>query len=191
MEVFRVSEINANQRKEKIVKMKLQTAKVLWGENRKDATFLLLESIDDPRGDDLRERMGFDDEYEVGNTKSGLTSPIIISIGAVVLLVVGFLLGTFFDLNGGDSTIPQVESATNIEDQIIETIIAPTPEPGEPLTQPLIEMTGTASQVQQTQSALATQQGEVMNFLDATDTAAYEQATATESARETQAAGGN
>lgn len=180
-----MSEINVSKQKEKIIKMKLQTAKVLWGENRKEATFLVLESIDDSRADDLRERMGFDEDFEVGRH-----SPVpikIIGIGALVLVVLSFLLGTFLDLGGaGDTSANPVMT----EDDIVNTIIAPTPESGEPITQPLVEMTGTASQVQQTQSAIEDVQDSSMSLLDATETARYEQGTATEDARSTETASG-
>ncbi len=182
-----MSEINVSKQKEKIIKMKLQTAKVLWGENRKEATFLVLESIDDSRADDLRERMGFDEDFEVDYTGHSPVPIKIIGIGALILVVLSFLLGTFLDLSGaGDISANQVIT----EDDIVDTIITPTPESGEPITQPLVEMTGTASQVQQTQSAIEDVQDSSMSLLDATETARYEQGTATEDARSTETAGG-
>ena len=168
--------------------MKLQTAKILWTEDRKEATFLILESIDDPRADELRERMGFDDDFEVGHTDHSSIPIKIIGIGTVVLVVLSFLLGTFLNLDEGNNSIQVNQTIT--ENEFIETIIAPTPESDKPLTQPLIELTGTASQVQLTQASIAKEQESTMNLLDATQTAKYEQGTATENARATQAAGG-
>ena len=176
-----------SQQQEKIIKMKLQTAKILWAEDRKEATFLLLESIDDPRADDLRDRMGFDDDFEVKGTQQQSIPLVSIGIGAVVLVVLSFLLGTFLDLNGAsDASANQMIA----EDEIINTIIAPTPQPDEPLSQPLLEMTSTASQIQQTQLAIENNQNTSMSFLDATETARYMQATATEHARLTAVEGG-
>ena len=180
-----VREMKMSQQQEKIIKMKLQTAKILWAEDRKEATFLLLESIDDPRADDLRDRMGFDDDFEVKGTQQQSIPLVSIGIGAVVLVVLSFLLGTFLDLNGAsDASANQMIA----EDEIINTIIAPTPQPDEPLSQPLLEMTSTASQIQQTQLAIENNQNTSMSFLDATETARYMQATATEHTRETQSA---
>lgn len=180
-----MSQLSQRERNEKILKMKLQTAKVLWGEGRKDAAFLILESIDDPRADKLRTQMGFDDEYEIVGEKGNSLSPIFIGVGAIILVILSFLLGTVLDLNGQEAT-PTTEQLT--ENQIVETIIAPTPQPDESLSQPLLEMTSTASQIQQTQLAIESNQNTSMSFLDATETARYMQATATEYARETQSA---
>ncbi len=182
-----MSEINTRKRNEKIIRMKMQTAKVLWGENRKEAAFLVLESIDDPRADDLREQMGFDDDFEVTGTQRQSVPLAVIGIGAVIMIVLSFLLGTFLDL-GGAGDIPTNQVLT--EDEMVNTIVAPTPEPGEPITQPLIEMTGTASQIQLTQAAIENVQDSSMSMLDATETARYSQGTATEDARSTEAAGG-
>jgi hypothetical protein len=182
-----MGEINPLQRDEKIVKMKMQTAKVLWSENRKDAAFLVLESIDDPRADTLREKMGFDDEYEVRGPGRNSVSPLFIGAGAIVLVVLSFLLGSFFAPGEGRETT-SVQALT--EEEIVETLIVPTPAPNESLAQPMIQMTGTASPGQLTRSAIQTQQIEMMQLVDATETAAYAQGTATESVRQTQAAAG-
>lgn len=56
---------NQHERNEKIIRMKLQTAKILWHENRKDASYLVLESVSDHRADELRNQMGFNESYEV------------------------------------------------------------------------------------------------------------------------------
>jgi|GEM_PF-3081813 len=182
-----MSEMNERQRNEKIIKMKMQTAKVLWGENRKEAAFLVLESIDDPRADELRDRMGFDDDFEVTGVQRQSVPLAVIGIGAVILIVVSFLLGTVLDLGGaGDTPANQVLT----EDEIINTIVAPTPEPGEPITQPMVDMTGTADQIQVTQQSVATEQNRVENLLMATRTALYQNETATAEARSTEAAGG-
>ena len=183
-----MSEINVSKQTEKIIRMKLQTAKVLWGEDRKEAAFLVLESIDDARADNLRDKMGFDEDFEVGHTGRSSMPTKIIGIGAVVLVVLSFFLGTFLNLDGSNNN-SQVDQ-TITDNEFIETIIVPTPESDEPLTQPLIELTGTASQVQLTQAAIAKEQESIMNLLDATQTAKYEQGTATEDARATQAADG-
>lgn len=181
-----MSEINGTKRKEKIIRMKLQTAKILWAEDRKEATFLLLESISDPRADELRDRMGFDEDFEVKG-KQRQSMPLVgLGIGAVILLVLSFLLGTFLDLNrAGDISTNQ----TITESGSVNTIVAPTLEPDDPIIQPSVEMTGPASQVQQTQSAIEEVQDSSMNLLDATETARYEQGTATADARSTKAAG--
>ena len=182
-----MNHLSEHERNEKILKMKLQTAKVLWGEGRKDAAFLILESIDDPRADKLRTQMGFDDEYEIVGEKSNSLSPIFIGVGAIILVILSFLLGTVLNLDGQEAASP-AEQLT--ENQIVETNIAPTPQPDEPLSQPLLEMTSTASQIQQTQLAIENNQNTSMSFLDATETARYMQATATEHARLTAVEGG-
>lgn len=179
-----MNQLSEHERNEKILKMKLQTAITLWGEGRKDATFLILESIDDPRADKLRTQMGFD-EYEIVGEKGNSLSPIFIGVGAIILVILSFLLGTVLNLDGQEAT-STTEQLT--ENQIVETIIAPTPQPDEPLSQPLLEMTSTASQIQQTQLAIENNQNTSMSFLDATETARYMQATATEHARETRSA---
>ena len=173
------------ERHEKIVKMKLQTAKVLWQEDRKDAAFLVLESVNDTRADQLRNRMGFDDDYEVGQSTSGGVSWTMLGIALLIVMVVSFSVGSLIEFGGINPSEPEVVS----EDEFIATIVAPSPEAGESLVQPMLELTGTASQLQLTQSSIADQQGNSMNLLDATETARYEQATATEQARSTQAAG--
>jgi len=180
-----MGQLSQHERNEKILKMKLQTAKVLWGEGRKDAAFLILESIDDPRAYQLRTQMGFDDDYEIVGQKSNSLPPIFIGVGAIILVILSFLLGTVLNLDGQEAT-SLAEQLT--ENQIVETIIAPTPQPDEPLSQPLLETTSTASQIQQTQLAIENNQNTSMSFLDATETARYMQATATEHARETQSA---
>lgn len=165
--------------------MKMQTAKVLWGEDRKDAAFLVLESIDDSRADDLRDRMGFDEDYEVGGVTSGGVPYVLTGVGAFLVFVVAFSLGTFLNLGGGGQS-PEVLT----ENQIVSTIVAPTPEPGEPITEPLAELTGTASLIQLTQQAIQNSQNSGMSMLDATETQRYLAGTATEDARATEAAGG-
>lgn len=177
--------MSQHERHQKIVKMKLQTAKVLWQEDRKDAAFLVLESVNDPQADQLRIRMGFDDTYEVGQVASRGVSWAMLGIVLVIVIVVSFLVGSLVEFGGANPSEPELVS----EDEFIATIIAPTLEAGEPLTQPMLELTGTASQLQLTQAAIANQQDNSMNLLNATETARYEQATATEHARGTQAAG--
>jgi len=177
-----MSEMNAFKQKEKIIKMKLQTAKILWAEDRKEATFLILESIDDPRANELRERMGFDDDFEVGHTHRSSSHPLLISIGLIMLLTMSFLMGTYLDLNGGTKQKNPVVD----QNELIETLIAPSPEASEPMTQTLLELTETADPIQLTQSAIEKEQNSSMSLLDATETARYAQSTATENARETQ-----
>ena len=182
-----MSEINTSKQKEKIIRMKLQTTKVLWSENRREAAFLVLESIDDPRADELRDKMGFDDDFEVKGNQHQAIPLAGMGMGAVVLIVVSFLLGTFLDLGGaGESSANPVIP----ENERVNTLVAPTPESDGPMPEALIEMTGTASQVQQTQSALEEVQDASMSMLDATETARYSQGTATADARSTEAAGG-
>ncbi|MEL6408391.1 MAG: hypothetical protein AAFR81_28755 [Chloroflexota bacterium] len=177
--------MNARDKQEKIVKMKMQTAKVLWGEGRKDAAFLVLESVDDPRADDLRDRMGFDDDYEIGGVTSGGVPFLLVGVGAFLLFVIAFSLGTFLNLGGEASS-----SQTLTENEIVSTIVAPTPEPGEAITEPLADLTGTASLIQLTQQAIQESQNSGMSMLDATETQRYIAGTATQNARATEAAGG-
>lgn len=181
--------INQRERQEKITRMKLQTAKVLWQEGRKDATFLLVESIDDPRGDTLREQMGFSDDYEVGVAQGSpgfsrvhMGSAIVIS--AVLFFFLGFLIRP-------DSNNTAVLETTLNDNQVISTLIAPTPAPGETLSQPLTALTVTADSGQPTVNAVATQQSDIQANIALSSTARYDQATATENARATQAATGN
>ena len=181
--------INQRERQEKITRMKLQTAKVLWQEGRKDATFLLVESIDDPRGDTLREQMGFSDDYEVGVAQGSpgfsrvhMGSAIVIS--AVLFFFLGFLIRP-------DSNNTAVLETTLNDNQVISTLVAPTPAPGETLSQPLIALTVTADSGQPTVNAVATQQSDIQANIALSSTARYIQATATENARATQAATGN
>jgi hypothetical protein len=165
--------------------MKLQTAKVLWQEERKEAAFLVLESINDVRADDLRSRMGFDDTYEIGqNTSSGI-SWTNLGIVLVIVMVVSFLLGNLVDFGGTNPAVPEFVR----EGELLVTRDAPTIEAEAPATQSLVELTGTANHVLLTQNALEHQQGNSMSWLDATETARYEQATATENARATAVVG--
>ena len=180
-----MSEVNAEKRQEKIIQMKLQTAKVLWGENRKEATFLILESIDDARADGLREKMGFDDNFEVGRASSQSISLPIIGVSAIVLIVLSFLLGTFLNVDGGGTSSNQIL----IQEPVVPTIIVPTIQPTESLDQPIVEMTGAASQIQLTRLSLETQQSSFTDIVNASETAKYDQATATEDARATENAG--
>jgi hypothetical protein len=147
--------VNQHERREKITRMKLQTAKVLWHEERKDAAFLLLESIDDSRGDELRDRMGFSDDHEVGmSTKgSGISFAQLgaaIAATAVIFFFIGFLISSG---NGGNVIV----ETTPDSEQVIETIVAPTPAPGETLSQSFIDMTATADLRQPTVNSVRTQ----------------------------------
>lgn len=179
--------ISERERSEKIIKMKLQTAKVLWQEDRKDAAFLLLESIDDPRGDDLRERMGFTDDYEVGRTVNSGMPMIQISVTAVIVAVIFFIIGFVVSPDNGAAAV--IEATPN-GDQVVQTIVAPTPEPGETLSQPLLDMTATSASGQPTRNAVQTQQSELETWIQLSETAQYDHATATENAKATEAAGG-
>lgn len=85
--------MNTQQQREKICLMKLQTARVLWHEGRRDATFLLLESIDDPRADSLHERMGFSKYYEVGIVSRVGERTRVPLIAGAVLVASSFLMG--------------------------------------------------------------------------------------------------
>lgn len=181
--------INQRDRNEKITKMKLQTARVLWQEGRKDATFLLIESIDDPRGDSLRDRMGFSDDYEVSvsvqsrgfsNRQVGL----VVVLTAIIFWTIGFLLSP-------DHSNQSIVEATLNEEQVVSSLIAPTPAPGETLAQPLVALTATAHSGQPTVDAVETQQSNMQANISLSSTARYDQATATENARATQAATGN
>lgn len=168
---------------EKIIKMRLQTARILWHEHRKDAAFLVLESVSDPRADDLRHRMGFDDDYDVGSvTRTSFSWPIA-AIVIVLVIVISFLAGSLIDFNSQNS---QSNAAT--ENEAIATVAAPSLEANQPITQPLIEMTSAASQIQLTGSAIEQEQNNSMSLLDATETARYEQATETQNALETTSA---
>lgn len=171
--------MNSLQRQEKIIRMKLQTAKILWAEDRKEATFLLLESIDDPRADELRDRMGFDDDFEIGRVSSPSIPFSVVGMVTVVLIVLSFLLGTLLDLDGGG-----VQPVS--ENNLVKPSATPISQPDEPTIQSLIELTDTASEVQLTQAAIENNQNSSMNLLDATETARYVQATETQNAKETQ-----
>lgn len=171
--------MNSLKQQEKIIRMKLQTAKILWAEDRKEATFLLLESIDDPRADELRDRMGFDDDFEIGRASSPSIPIPVIGIVAVILVALSFLMGTLLNLDGGG-----VQSLS--ENNRLETSATPTSHPNEPTVQSLMGLTNTASEVQLTQAAIENKQNSSMNLLDATETARYVQATETQKARGTQ-----
>lgn len=181
--------INQRERQEKITRMKLQTAKVLWQEGRKDATFLLVESIDDPRGDALRDQMGFSEDYEVEIAKEPRGfSRMHVGLAVVVSGVIFFFLGFLVSPDGNNA--PVIETTSN-EEQVVSTLIAPTPAPGETLSQPLIALTVTVHSGQPTVNAVATQQRDIQANIALSSTARYDQATATENARATQAATGN
>ena len=170
---------------EKIVKMKLQTAKVLWQEGRKDATFLLLESINDPRGDDLRERMGFSDDYEVGLSKtvhhySQIQVAGIALCSAILFFILGFILSP-------DTATNTVIEATPSDNSVIETISTATPAP-DTSAQQLVELTATSNSEMSTASAFRTQEVTRQAELSILLTARYDDATATTIAR-TQTAG--
>jgi len=178
--------INQRERQEKITRMKLQTAKVLWQEGRKDATFLLVESIDDPRGDALREQIGFSDDYEVGLAKESRGfSRVHIGLAIVISSVLFFFLGFLIHPDRNNAAL--LETTLN-EDQVISTLVASTPAPGETLSQPLIALTATANSGQPPVNAVATQQRDIQANIALSSTARYDQATATENARATQAA---
>lgn len=181
--------IKQREQQEKITKMKLQTAKVLWQEGRKDASFLLIESIDDPRGDALRDRMGFSDDYEVGMPKEHRSfSRMQVGLTAVISSVIFFFIG--FLVSPDRSDTPVIETIGN-EEQAISTLVVPTPAPGETLSQGLIDLTATVQSGQPTVNAVATQQSDIQANIALSSTARYDQATATENARATQAAAGD
>ena len=172
---------NRRERQDKIVKMKVQTAKILWQEDQRQAAFLVLESVDDPRADELRQQLGFDEHYEArGRPQQGI-SWTLFGVVTVIVMAASFALGTLLDLRRDATTTEPPSTA--------DTVLA-TPIPATlPVLEPQIEMTGTASQIQLTQSALENQQGSSMSLLDATETARYEQATGTADAGETAAGG--
>lgn len=179
---------NQHERREKITRMKLQTAKVLWHEGRKDAAFLLLESIDDPRGGELRDRMGFSDDHEVGMSVEGGSFSFAqlgaaIAVTAIIFFFVGFLISSGSGNNGVVKTTPDSE-------QVIETIVAPTPVPGETLSQPFIDMTATANLRQPTVNSVRTQTN-IQDEISLTRTALYSNAVATANANATEASDDN
>jgi hypothetical protein len=140
-------------RDERIVRMKLQTAKILWGENRKDAAFLVMESIDDPRADTVREKM-FPDNYEVGQGRANISTPLF-GIALVVVTILAF--GAGFLISPGGQNSSTIVPAT-IDNQISVTS-TPAPnlienEAGNDLSQ--VQLTGTASGVQATLFAVQT-----------------------------------
>jgi len=174
-----------SDRRNKVIRMKLQTAKVLWQEKRKDAVFLLLESIDDPRGDALREQMGFSEDYDVGlAVKPGNFSRTqafsLVTIVAVFFFILGYVIS--WD-GGGDST-----QASVTENQELATFVAPTPLPGDDLSQVPIDITATATSGQPTVAAMQTQQNSIAVQIELSETARYLQSTATADARQTDAA---
>ena len=170
---------HSRERQDKIVKMKMQTARVLWQENRCEAAFLVLESVDDPRADDLRQRLGFAEDDTVGRRTRPGVSPILFVSAIMIVMIGSFALGTLLDLRRDSvNTTPPPTADTALTSPIPATL---------PAVEAPVELTGTASQIQLTQSALAAQQENSMNQLDATETARYEQATGTDDARETAA----
>lgn len=178
--------INQGEQREKITKMKLQTAKILWQEGRKDATFLLLESINDARGDDLRERMGFAEDYEVGLSKTPQRFSQLQMVGiALCSALLFFFLGFWVSPDSSTNTI--VETTLD-NDNVVETINTATPAPDPSLSQQLIELTATSDTEMSTVSAFRTQQVTVEAEFNQFATARYEDATATTIAR-TQTAG--
>jgi hypothetical protein len=172
---------HSREQQDKIVRMKVQTAKVLWQENRREAAFLVLESVDDPRADELRQRLGCDADDAVGRrTHPGVSWTAFASV-IVIVMIAAFALGTLLDLRRDAARIAPLPAAdTALASPIPATL---------PAVEAPVELTGTASQIQLTQSALAAQQGGAMSRLDATETARYQQATGTAEARETAAAG--
>ena len=177
--------MNQRDKTEKIVKMKLQTAKVLWQEGRKDATFLLLESINDRRGDELRERMGFSDDYEVGLSKTPQHfSQIQVAGIALCSAFLFFVLGFMLSPDSATNAIIEVPSDDNI---VIETISTATPAP-DTSSQQLVELTATSNSEMSTASAFRTQEVTRQAELSILLTARYDDATATTIAR-TQTAG--
>jgi len=176
--------INQQERHEKITRMKLQTAKVLWQEGRKDASFLLIESIDDSRGDALREQMGFSDDYEIRVVQksegfSRMHIGLVIMVSSVIFFFLGFIMSP--DIN--HTTV--LENTLN-EDLIVSTLVVPTPDSGEILSQPLISLTMTAGSGYSTINTVATQQHNIQANIVLSRTARYDHATATENARTTQ-----
>lgn len=178
--------INQRERNEKIIRMKLQTAKVLWQEGRKDASFFVIESIDDPRGDALRERMGFTDDYEVGG--SDRSSMPIRRLSMIAIAVISFIIGFVVSPDSGAGTVANLSQG---DDQRIETIVAPTLESGKSLSQPQIDLTSISAQGQPTRNAVQTQQSDLKSWIQLSETAQYRHATATENARGTQSVGGD
>ncbi|MGB7337708.1 MAG: hypothetical protein WBC91_02365 [Phototrophicaceae bacterium] len=177
--------INQGDQNEKIIKMKLQTAKILWKDGRKDATFLLLESINDPRGDDLRERMGFADDYEVGLSKTPQRFSQIQVAGVVLCSALLFFILGFLVSPDSDAT-PLIEAT--LDNNVVETISTSTSVPDNSLSQQLIELTATSDSEMSTVSAFRTQQVTMEAIVNSSATARYEEATATSVAR-TQATG--
>ncbi|MEM9955089.1 MAG: hypothetical protein AAF846_26005 [Chloroflexota bacterium] len=163
--------INQRERQEKITRMKLQTAKVLWQEGRKDATFLLVESIDDPRGDALREQMGFSDEYKVGVSQESRGFSLVHMGSAIVISpVIFFFLGFLIHPKSNNTSV--LETTMN-DNQVISTLVAPTPALGETLSRPLIALTVTADSEQPTVNAVATQQSDIQANIALSSTASY------------------
>ncbi|MEO1166115.1 MAG: hypothetical protein AAFV98_20190 [Chloroflexota bacterium] len=175
--------INTPQQREKICRMKLQTAKVLWHEGRQDATFLLLESLDDPRADALRERMGFSEDYDVGMaSRHGKPSRMPLVAGAVFVASIFFLAGFFIS---PQIRVPIYHEATQA------TALSPTPitEWVSPLEDPVpLDLTMTVLSGQPTLTALETQQSNLQANIALSSTARYRQATATAEAQQTQVA---
>lgn len=178
--------MNQATKAEKIVKMKLQTAKVLWQEGRKDASFLLLESIHDPRGDDLRERMGFSDDYEVGLSKTAHHfSSVQVAGIAICSAILFFVLGFMLSPDTATNTVIEVPTDNTI---VIEPISTATPAPDPLLPQQSLQLTVTSDPHMATAlMALTLNLTQQVRF-NAYSTARYEGATATAIVR-TQAAG--
>jgi hypothetical protein len=173
-----MTEMTIAQKKETIIKMKLQTAKILWGENRKEAAFLILESMEDTRADDLRDKMGFEDDFEVGCFSSSAIPVTTIGFGMLVLMIISFLLSTVLDLGGGGTQTYPVTTKSEF--------VTSKPESDEPLNQPIVEMTITVGQIQLTHLSLETQQSSFTDIVHASATARYDHATATANAQATQ-----
>lgn len=181
--------IDQRKRQEKITRVKLQTAKVLWQESRKDAAFLVLESIDDPRADELRDKMGFDEYYEVGLSADSRSHFSLRQVAAAVVLVGVLAFGLGFLVSPDNSAT--VVDATPSGNDLVATIIAPTPAPGETLSQPLLDLTATTDANRPTHESIQTQSANLETQIWASETAKYRQATERTNARETEAADSN
>lgn len=176
--------MNQADRDERIVRMKLQTAKILWGENRKDAAFLVMESINDPRANPVREKM-FPDNYEARQGKTRISMRFFVMTLFVTILL-SFGSGFLFS-SGGQNTVTVV-TATGVEEQVFTTSI-PTSNLSSGADNDINQtrLTGTAAQVGATLFAVQTQQADLGTANAITRTAAY--ARETSSAQATEAAG--
>jgi hypothetical protein len=169
--------MNPRERQEKITRMKMQTVKVLWQEDRKDAAALVLESIDDPRADELAERMGFAGDYEIGISPAGNGQKLQI---AGLVIIVGLIAFTLGFIVSPDSAPVMVEvTPAGDTEQVLQTIVAPTPAAGETLSEPLLNLTGTMAFRESTAQAIRTQQSNMSALISASETARVINATGT------------